>query len=297
VGKRRRFSRWRRLPPVYRIGDDKPADPNLEPERLTLYVNAGVFDRAEAQARRHGFESVQEYCTQIVLKAVDAEHVRDQVAGVEARRGALEGLNEIADDPEYLAELSAASAPREHPVALERGGEGHEAVTVRLERAEPDPGGEPEIVFEPVPSAPSAPARMPGPTTAGLSPSAWAVIRHAGQGGGDDDPRGFLPCLRRGEPVAPEEVGDLARALGELERECRGIGAIDRRLSFALHRLAFESQILHTDAWPGSFDAWTVDMLRAVQEAVERILSGQDIRYYPDAVVGADHAPTRETPP
>ena len=56
---------------------------------------------------------------------------------------------------------------------------------------------------------------------------------------------------------------------------------LDRRLAFALHRLAFESQILHTDAWPGAFDAWTVDTLRAVQEAVERILSGQDIRYYP----------------
>ena len=43
----------------------------------------------------------------------------------------------------------------------------------------------------------------------------------------------------------------------------------------------FEGQILHTDAWPGAFDAWTVDTLRAVQEAVDRILSGQDIRYYP----------------
>jgi hypothetical protein len=40
--------------------------------------------------------------------------------------------------------------------------------------------------------------------------------------------------------------------------------------------------VLHTDAWPGAFDEWTVDTLRAVQEAVERILSGQDIRYFSD---------------
>ncbi len=114
-----------------------------------------------------------------------------------------------------------------------------------------------------------------------MTPSAAAmvVMRHAGQG--EEDPQAFLPSLRRGDPVPPSEVAELAQALHDLEIEYRESPVMDRRLTFALHRLAFESQILHTDAWPGAFDLWTVDMLRAVQEAVERILSGQDIRYYP----------------
>jgi hypothetical protein len=111
----------------------------------------------------------------------------------------------------------------------------------------------------------------------------------------EEDPQAFLPSLRRGDPVPPSEVAELAQALHDLEMEFRDCPAMDRRLTFALHRLAFESQILYTDAWPGSFDVWTVDMLRAVQEAVERILSGQDIRYYPEPE-GLPFSPQSETP-
>ena len=116
-------------------------------------------------------------------------------------------------------------------------------------------------------------------TTGPISPAAEVILRHAGQG--EDDPRAFLPSLRRGEAVVLAEVAELAQALCALEAEYRDARVLDRRVAFALHRLAFEAQVLHTDAWPGLFDAWTVDTLRAVQEAVERILSGQDIRYFP----------------
>ena len=118
--------------------------------------------------------------------------------------------------------------------------------------------------------------------------SADVILRHAGQAG--DDPYAFLPCLRRGESVPPAEVAELAQALSELERDYRGAPSMDRSLTFALHRLAFESQILATDAWPGAFDVWTVDMVRAVQEAVERILSGRDIRYYPTTLEDSPEA-------
>ena len=87
--------------------------------------------------------------------------------------------------------------------------------------------------------------------------------------------------MRRGESVSMAGVSELAHALQSLEEELRGAQTIDRALAYALHRLAFESQILHTDAWPGTFDDWTVETLRAVQEYVDRILSVQDIRYYP----------------
>ncbi len=95
------------------------------------------------------------------------------------------------------------------------------------------------------------------------------------------DDWGFLPCLRRGEAVPPIRVSELTRALGELEEELRGAELLDRRTAHALHRLALESQVLLTDAWPGVFDDNAVAAIRTIQEAVERILSGADIRYYP----------------
>jgi hypothetical protein len=97
--------------------------------------------------------------------------------------------------------------------------------------------------------------------------------------------------------VPPAELAELAQALHSLEVELRPASVMDRQLIFSLHRLAFESQILHTDAWPGVFDHWTVDMLHAVQESVERILSGEDIRYLsrgPDAAELS--GPGQETP-
>jgi hypothetical protein len=116
--------------------------------------------------------------------------------------------------------------------------------------------------------------RPPAP----LSAAGEVVLRHALQTG--EQGPSFLASLRRGESAAVSEVAELARALHDLEKESRNATAIDRRLVYALHRLALEAQVLHTDAWPGVFDEWTVDTVRAVQEAVDRILSGQDIRYF-----------------
>ena len=102
--------------------------------------------------------------------------------------------------------------------------------------------------------------------------------RHVGMGGDD---AGFLPCLRRGVPVPADKVSELVQALNRLELDHRGASVLDRRMAHALHRLALESQVLLTDAWPGVFDDPMIAAIRSVQEAVERILSDQDIRYYP----------------
>jgi hypothetical protein len=294
VPKRPRFSRWRRIPGLYRTGEEKVPDPNEEQHRISLYVPWRVVDLAEGQATRLGYPNVQDYCTVLVLKAVDAERVREQVADVEARRGPLVGLQEIADDPEYLAELSNSTGvvrtidPQPwHP---------EDAPDPRALRfLEPDlakPGAGMFVEHEPLAIEAEArevypPVAIPAAQSA-ISPSAQVVLRHAGQLG-ETDPSAFLPCLRRGLPVPPTEVAELAQALNQLEREYQGASVMDRRLTFALHRLAFESQILHTDAYPGAFDVWTIDMLRSVQEVVERILSGQDIRYYPDASTERPH--------
>jgi hypothetical protein len=260
VAKRPRFSRWRRLPRVYRSGEFKLPDPNSEPQRLSLYLKDELLEAAELQATRAGFDTVQEYCADLLSRAIQAAQIREQVADVEARRGPLEGLQEIANDPEYLAEWSAQASPREpaEPVPL--------------------PLSSDAVVEVPVPGNLEA---LPGTddSTEWISQSGLVILHHAGQG--DADPSAFLHCLRRGESVSVDEIAELARALQTLEVETRDAKSLNRRVAFALHRLAYEGQILHTDAWPGVFDDWTVDTLHAVQEAVERILSGQDIRYYP----------------
>jgi len=303
LAKRRRFSRWRRLPGVYRFGDEKPADPNSELQRLSLYVTGSALDRAEMQALRLGYENVQDYCTDVLLKAIEAEHVREHVAEVEAKRGPLEGLHQIAEDVEYLAEFRAAAESRGHGEPSEAprplDGSANHVVPVDVEGPRADHAvrlvapPETDHATESDTTENSSPTPSLSPVPAAASPAAELILKHAGQGG--DEPFAFLPCLRRGESVPPAEVAELAQALSDLEREYRGARLMDRELIFALHRLAFESQILQTDAWPGAFDVWTVDMIRAVQEAVERILSGQDIRYYATAPAPA-FLPPPETP-
>ena len=278
MAKRPRYSRWRRLPGVFRFGEKERPDPSLEPQRLTLYLNWRELDAAEALAAKLGGMTIQEYCTQLLQKGLESERIRVQVANLEAQRGVMEGLHEIADDPEYLAEWSAEVLAQ----ARERARLETSAGSMPL----------PETTLAPDPAALSGPGSTPGapvePEATGavselaavarLSPAALVVLRHALQAGAEGP--SFLASLRRGESAAVAEVAELAGALHQLEKELREATVVDRRLVYALHRLALESQVLHTDAWPGVFDEWTVDTVRAVQEAVDRILSGQDIRYY-----------------
>jgi hypothetical protein len=279
LAKRPRYSRWRRLPQVFRSGEFKLPDTSSEPQRLTVYLAESLLDTAEAQAKRAGVETVQQYCAEILTRAIEGERLRAHMEDVEARNGPLEGLSAIANDPEYLAEWSAQAGvperPEPPPLAVDM------TPTASVPRRRPEPL---RISVPPTPSRehaaiPPPPAPQQEHSSENLSAAARVVLFHAGQM--EDDPSAFLPSLRRGISVAVSDVADLARALQTLEAETHGARVIDRRVAFALHRLAYEGQILHTDAWPGVLDEWTVDALRAVQEAVERILSGQDIRYYP----------------
>jgi hypothetical protein len=236
---------WKRPNGAFRLGQGKPVPGNLDEQRLTLYLPAFVLDQAEDQAARAGYRTVQQYCATLLRDAIEDVRRRDQVAEAEAKRGALVGFHAITEDPEYLVEWSASASPRE-----------------RLEVHVIGPDDQEADV-------------MP----AGPSPAAQVVLRHAAVG--SDDPAGFLATVRRGESVAEPAAGELLQAIHSLEVEFRDARMIDRRVAYALHRLAFEGQVLHTDAWPGALDESTVNLLRIVQEAVDRVLSGEDIRYYP----------------
>jgi hypothetical protein len=307
VAKRPRFSRWRRLPGVFRTGEHRPADSGTDLDRIILYVPARILDLAEALAEKAGVATVQDYCALLLMQALENERVQQKVADLEARRGPLEGLKQIAADPDYLAEWQEQSEAKPEPPppsgandeatgtsALGR----RKSITVDIIVPEmgvrpleaPAESAQPEDV-EPAPgdlSRTNQIERAAGVKTTGSSKptvlkmtdaSALDVIsRHAGSG---EDQWGFLPCLRRGEPVPAAKAAELIRALRQFEEELQGALLIDRTMAHGLHRLALESQVLLTDAWPGVFDEGVITAIRTVQEAVERILSGQDIRYYP----------------
>jgi hypothetical protein len=306
LAKRPRFSRWRRLPPVFRTGEHRPIGTGNELDRIILYLPSRVLDLAEVLAEKAGIPAIQEYCERLLIQAIEAEQVRQKVSGFEARRGPLEGLKEIGEDPDYLAEWQSRGepGPNSRPKPPPAPPIPSDAVTVDLalsdgddaemqpepdeggvwfvdpdEEPRPDPSGEPvnpAILATPTDASPDRPA-APRSVKVFTDRSAGDVLRrHVAH---DEDEMGFLPCLRRGIPVPGAKSAELLHSLTQLELEHRGAEVLNRRLAHALHRLALESQVLLTDAWPGVFDARMIATIRSVQEAVERILSGEDIRY------------------
>jgi hypothetical protein len=248
VAGRPRRPLWKRSYSSFRHGDKARPDLGAEPQRLTLYIPARLLDLAEKVANRSGALTIQLYCEGLLARALESERTRLKIEEAEAWHGPFEGLNAIADDPEYLAEWTASFARRE----------GEEA---------------PPITIDATPGLPLTLETKPSM----LPPAFEAILRHAGLS--DDNPQGFLPSLRRGEAPTAEAVEELAAALVELDKSLDHSAAIDRRLAHALHRLSLESQVLHTDAWPDAFDTWTIDAIRNVQDAVERVLSGSPRDY------------------
>jgi hypothetical protein len=304
VAKRPRFSRWRRLPGVFRTGDHRPPNQNEDPDRIILYVPPRILDLAEVLAEKAGVGSIQDYCALLLMQALENERIHRKVSDFEARRGPLEGWKEVAEDPDYLAEWKRQSEARvDQKVIYESDQPRDKPATpiltapVSYDIAFPDTGDfadeiadvgddETEVLESAGPSAQvdSASVEIPRVTvvprvsTPSESTAMSVLFRHVALSGGDRN--GFLPCLRRGEPAGAAEIAELMTALEQLEIENRGAKVLDRRMAHSLHRLALESQVLLTDAWSGVFDENVISSIRAVQEAVERILSGQDIRYY-----------------
>lgn len=240
---RPRFSRFRRLPGLYRTGEVKPPDPHAEPHPLTVYLPGRILDLAESLAAREGFSSVQGYCEALLKDAIEQEDAAVKADLVEVTRGTLSSLDDLANDPEYLREWTAS---RESAAEAQKDSE-----VVLMD------GDSSDFARE-------------------------TVLRHAGLTS-PEDPSGFLPCLRRSELVRSETADELLAALRDLEESLRDATGLDRRLAYALHRLAFEGQILTDGPTPAANDPATIGRLRRVQESVDRVLSGEDIRYYPES--------------
>lgn len=255
-----------------------------EVQRLTLYLPGGLLDLAEDLAELADVPTIQEYCSKLLALALENERARWRVAEAEAKQGPFEGLREIAKDPDYLAEWRPRDGHPRHPddeadgpgviipVALEPTFLDPEDVE-ETEAPAPPETSEPLTVrvkthrsAEPVVARPITPELIDGRPMEIL----W---RHVAPG--DQSSDGFLPRLRRGESVPPAEIAGLLDALGRLGEETKNAEGLDRRLAYSLYRLALESQVLMTEVWPSAFDEPTVEGVRAAQEMVESILSGE----------------------
>jgi hypothetical protein len=334
VANRDRYSRWRRLPPVFRSGsgEHKIPGPAEEAQRIVLYLPGAVLDQAEALAGKAGVSTLQKYCEQILGEAIEVERLKDHVAEVEARRGPLEGFNEISGDPGYLSEWrersgarqTAASGPQNDSddgpdatadltiaadaidhltlpaqpegdgAASETAGAAENEGTEDASPAQADepnaPASRPRIRIEPARRA-AEPVITQKITPEVVDQGALqTVLKHVGTDQRDAD--AFLPVLRRGQQIDPALLAELISALQRIELDQRGASLLERGLAYALHRLGLESQVLLTEAWPGVFDARTTSAIRSVQELVERILSGQDIRYYQSTVSSGSENPS-----
>jgi hypothetical protein len=284
LGDRNKYSRWRRLPPVFRSGEHKIPGYEDEVQRLTLYLPGVLLDLAQELADRYEIPTIQEYCALLLARSLEDERTSRQMAEVESKRGPLTGLAAIAGDPGYLAEWRDGRADHGK-------GDGSGDVVVPLVRlpAMEDWDGSAPTVGDPAPPLmirlETGPRRdpvvadSPPPESSALD-IAW---RHVGPEGGD--PSAFLPRLRRGESVPAATAAELLGALRTLDEENRGASGLDRRLAYALYRLALEPQVLLTEAYPGAFDEPTVAAIRDVQGMVERILS--PIADAPDAGGGS----------
>src|SRR5271165_1465787 len=79
VAKRDRYSRWRRLPPVFRSGEHKIPGAGEELQRIIIYLKGDILDQAEAQAEKAGVPTLQEYCAELLARAIEMQQVKHQV--------------------------------------------------------------------------------------------------------------------------------------------------------------------------------------------------------------------------
>ncbi len=308
MAKRPRYSRWRRLPEVFRTGEHKFPETSPETQRISLQLPVSVYETVEILVAKLEKPSLREYCTELLCQAIEGERLLHQVEEFQAKHGPLEGLAEIANDPDYLAEWKSQSAglagrggspdsPPESPAP-----HGSLEHYVSFHEDNPDETQTPRVEVEPLSDGRREEPEDAEESAAGLPASgsiSWSVepitssireipmgnsleetptdIVHRHAGLGREDHWSFLPCLRRGEAPPASMVEELVEALAAQEEEMRQATTLDRRLAHALHRLALESQVLLTEAWPGAFDERTVLGIRAVQEAVERIFSGPEL--------------------
>ena len=259
MAKRPRFSRWRRLPPVFRTGEHRPIGTGNELDRIILYLPARSLDLAEALAEKAGIPAIQDYCGQLLNQAVGVREGPAKSHRIRSPARAAGGLEGNRRRPitwrsgSWESDAGPASLPSPSVDAIsvnfvladqaeeQAHAEGSPPQDTRRSPGSRTPGSTGRPHGTASPSLPpsrnrSRSRRRPGRWSAlAADRAAMEVLwRHLGF----DGSAGFLPCLRRGVPVPAAGSAELVRALHQLEADHRGAEVLDRRLAHALHRLA-----------------------------------------------------------
>ncbi len=261
-----RFSRWKRLPGLHRVTERKIPTHLTELQRFTLYLPGELLDLAEELATQSGARTPQHFCEELLTRALLGEEVEQE--------SKVEGIvnSAMADAADYLFQESLDT---ERDLIIEPSGGMPAGSQFFLRLNEPAflqlpalPGPEAEPV--------SGPDRNFGSSTL-ASDARTEVLRQAGLQE-PVDPSAFLVALRQGESPGESGFLSLIQALEALERSLTQDQPLDRELAYALHRLAYEPQVLLSEAWPAlAQDQATLQGVRMIQTLVERIFKGPGV--------------------
>jgi hypothetical protein len=252
-----------------------------EPQRFTLYLPGELLDLAEDLARRAGAPTPQHYCEDLLVRALRLEEIeRDsQVGGIVA--SALDSLDGYVQEESLDTDRDVILDPAP-PINPAPSARADAPFRFRVAPALPDHSKDapPETAAEPTvptarPTDPIAPLAVPSePFPSRELPGRSVALRHAALEA-PFDARAFLALLRRGQTVGSAQVDELLDALETLVAAFDGGRPLDRELARSLHRLAYEPQVLISEAWPAlAHDQATLLAIREVQNSVERIFEG-----------------------
>ena len=123
VPERPPFSRFRRLPGLFRTGEARPPEPHEEPQLLSLYLPGPDARSAEGLAMRDGGQTVQEYCEALLMRALDAEDARSRAEAVGVHHDLMEDVWKPRPRPRHRGrvEASSLSADRGSPATVAPG--------------------------------------------------------------------------------------------------------------------------------------------------------------------------------
>ncbi len=249
MAKRRKRIRPR-VPGTFQSYQKEGLNVSSEPQRIVLYLPIELLDRIEQRALTEGMDSLQRYCEQLIINAFGDLDQRpkpkfESSPDPPVVRNALRSLDENLDLIESLSEAEEAMPSQQEEIRVAS------APTSTM-------------LFEAIPEI--------------VDDAVATILQHAGIN--DPQQRGLLSRLRASDQIDPNAFFGLWNALEQLENSLRESPILDRRLGFALHRLGFEGQILVSEPVSGTvFEEHVIQFVRLIQEKVDRILSGQDIRY------------------
>jgi hypothetical protein len=235
-----------------------------------LYLPGELLDLAEDLARRAGAGSPQLYCEGLLVRALRMEEIQQdaQVGGIVA--SAMDALDGFVHEESLDTERDVILDPAPPTDPAPATGPQAPRFRIRVTPSLPGPAdaAAPELLTPPI--EPPEPSVAP-PSCLEETPGRAVALRHAALEA-PFDAGAFLVQLRRGQAVASAQVSDLLAALASLEHALGDGQPLDRQLARALHRLAYEPQVLITEAWPAlARDLTTLQVVREVQSAAERI--------------------------